>query len=130
MDVDHDNEQIMQALLLLDEATAKLRSIVGARVANGTTVVEIDEAFLDRRVKTIDFGNYTGRLHQLFDNAGSFEGPNCAWVPKRIETVRDLVSMTEEECLRVWNVGRKSVDRMKSVLAAHGLELGMLSDDR
>jgi hypothetical protein len=44
---------------------------------------------------------------------------------ERIATVRDLVSRTEADLLRVPNFGYKSVKEVKAVLKRKGLQLGM-----
>ncbi len=40
-----------------------------------------------------------------------------------INTVRDLVAMTEEELIRVRNLGRKSLEEVKQKLSDNELEL-------
>jgi DNA-directed RNA polymerase subunit alpha len=45
-----------------------------------------------------------------------------------IETVADLVQKTEEELLELKNMGQKSIDEIKALLAPLGLSLGMRID--
>ena len=42
-----------------------------------------------------------------------------------IERVGDLIQRTENDLLRTPNLGKKSLTEIKSVLAEHGLSLGM-----
>lgn len=42
---------------------------------------------------------------------------------EKIETIRELVHKTEEELLKIVNMGRKSVGEIKEALAALGLKL-------
>ena len=42
-----------------------------------------------------------------------------------ISYIGDLIQRTENELLKTPNLGRKSLNEIKEVLAAHGLTLGM-----
>lgn len=120
---DSDVEVIMQALQRLDEATVLLRSVINARHADGRSTVEVDEEFLDRPVLSVDFGvNYTPRLQQLF-RQGVKRWDGVTFVPVDIVTVRDLLSVTENQCRCVSGIGKRTVDRLQAVLAAHGVRL-------
>ena len=44
---------------------------------------------------------------------------------ENINNIGDLVRRTEVELLKTPNLGKKSLNEIKEVLAAHGLELGM-----
>ena len=120
------NETILLAMQRLDEATALLRSIMGARI-DQPEIVPVDEAFLEVSPLTVDFGYYTTRLHNVFRNGVGFHDASKHWeyVTKEIVTMRDVVSLREAHWLNVTNIGKGSVDRLKVVLAAHGLHLGM-----
>lgn len=48
---------------------------------------------------------------------------------ENIYYVGDLIKKTEQELLKTPNLGRKSLNEIKSVLAAHGLSLGMKLDN-
>ncbi|GLW60947.1 MAG: DNA-directed RNA polymerase subunit alpha [Hydrogenophilus thermoluteolus] len=48
---------------------------------------------------------------------------------ENIYYVGDLIQKTEQELLKTPNLGRKSLNEIKSVLAAHGLSLGMKLDN-
>jgi DNA-directed RNA polymerase subunit alpha len=48
---------------------------------------------------------------------------------ENIYFVGDLIQKTEQELLKTPNLGRKSLNEIKSVLAAHGLSLGMKLDN-
>ena len=113
-----DTEKIMEAMEHLDRASVLMRGLIGAKSVAGQTVVPRDEDFLDRSLHDIDFGVYTVRLRALWDQR-TYRGT------KKIETVRELCTMTENECLMADNIGHKCVDRVKVVLAAHGLRLGL-----
>jgi len=45
--------------------------------------------------------------------------------PNKIETVADLVSMTEEEMIKLKGFGKTSLKELKEILEGYGLELGM-----
>lgn len=47
---------------------------------------------------------------------------------REIRTFKDLVVFSEVELLKMRNVGRKSLQEIKEVLAEHGLQLGMHED--
>jgi hypothetical protein len=90
----------------------------------GNAEVPPDVAFLDTPLREIDFGRLiTNRVHTL--TCWRFKEDGTGMVAVRITTVRELVALTEAEILRAPNVGRATVDSIKSVLAAHGLHLGM-----
>jgi hypothetical protein len=81
-----------------------------------------DTTFLDTPVRDIDFGRLmNARVHHL--KCWHFEGGEIVDVP--VTTVRDLVMLTEAEILRSPNVGRTTLESIKTVLASHGLHLGM-----
>ncbi|TXH09491.1 MAG: DNA-directed RNA polymerase subunit alpha, partial [Gammaproteobacteria bacterium] len=42
----------------------------------------------------------------------------------RVETLSDLVSLTDRDLLRSPNLGRKSLTEIHQVLSTHGLSLG------
>ena len=48
---------------------------------------------------------------------------------ENINNIGDLVRRTEVELLKTPNLGKKSLNEIKEVLAAHGLELGMDLDN-
>ena len=123
--IQSDDDKIMEAMEYLDKATALMRSIVGERSVAGLTPPPIDEAFLNRPVRAVDFGDFTVRLRQLWKHAFIISEWGTR-ISRQIVTVRDLVSMKEHELLRVENIGQRGVDRIKVVLAAHGLHLGMI----
>ena len=123
MDDSHHDEVILKALEHLDAAMALLRAIVGSK--GGRPLVPVDEDFLNADLQSIDFGYYTSRVHHLARYATYYDHAKGKRVPKDLITVRDLVSLTELDCSRMDNVGRKTVDRIKVVLASHGLRLGM-----
>jgi hypothetical protein len=70
------------------------------------------EDFLQERINSIDF---CVRVKNAF----------CEY---EFVTVADLVNMTEQELLRVPNMGGKSVNKIKEVLAEHGLALSSDKD--
>ena len=47
----------------------------------------------------------------------------------RIETLEDLVQMTEQGLLKYKNFGRKSLGEIRKVLSDMGLQFGMVFDD-
>ena len=95
---------------------------VGARHVEVTK--PIDEAFLDLRFDSRSmsrklfgpgFGSRIRGLHRWDNN-----GHNA-----KVATMRELVRMREVELLREPNIGRRTVDVIRAVLAQHGLYLGM-----
>jgi hypothetical protein len=48
---------------------------------------------------------------------------------KELKTLRDLVSCSEGELLRIPNFGRKSMDQLKEVLTGCNLKLGMSDEE-
>ena len=52
---------------------------------------------------------------------------NCL-VSENVRTVSDLISMTECDLIKIPNMGRKSVNEIKEVLAAYGLSLKTNTD--
>jgi hypothetical protein len=96
------------------EAIAEIERLRG----NGK--VPPDVAFLDTSLREIDFGRLiNARVHYL----KCWRSGMAVAVP--VITIRDLVSLTEAEIMCVPNVGRATVESIKSMLAAHGLHLGM-----
>ncbi len=51
-------------------------------------------------------------------------------ISKEVETLRDLVSFTEDELLEAQNFGRKSMDELIDFLREHGLRLGTKIEKR
>ena len=101
------------------EAIAEIERLRG----NGKQPPDPDTAFLDTPLRDIDFGKLiSARVHHLtslrFKDNGGYE-----IVP--VTTVRDLVMLTEAQILRSPNIGCETLERIKIVLAAHGLHLGM-----
>ena len=79
------------------------------------TSISTSPLLVVKAISEVDFGGgYNGRARSL-EIAG-----------KPIRTIRDLVLVTEEEALRNYNCGRKTVNRIKEVLAEHGLRFGMI----
>lgn len=68
---------------------------------------------LDRPVETLDL---------------TVRAANCLKV-ENIHFIGDLVKRRETDLLKTPNLGRKSLAEIKSILAAHGLSLGMFIDD-
>ena len=69
------------------------------------------------------------RIERLLDTSVnemelSVRSSNCLLAAK-IETVRDLVSKTENQMLRYRNFGKKSLDEIKKLLSDLDLSLGM-----
>lgn len=87
-------------------------------------------AFLNKRVDQIDFGRRcTPRIRQacyhfedwVFDPETGKE--TCVTCP--VVTVADMVKLNEAEWLRIPNLGLRSLNAMRVVLAEHGLTFGM-----
>lgn len=54
----------------------------------------------------------------------SVRGHNCL-INANIKRIIDLVNLTEDECLKIKNFGRKSLNEVKESMKAFGLSLGM-----
>jgi DNA-directed RNA polymerase alpha subunit len=119
-------------LVAIDRLEEVVRLLAGI-VREHESVENVD--FLDRRIEDVDFGGSTTRIRNMFHNhnvdveskrtmaAGYNVTHNGQYFTSKIETVRDLVGLSEKDLLRCYNIGRLSVDRIKGVLAAHGLSL-------
>lgn len=77
--------------------------------------------FLDQRLDELDFGpGYGVRLQHAFKMG--------IWTIEKTVypvTVRDLVALYEYDIMRQVNLGRGSLNKIKEVLAPHGLHFGM-----
>jgi hypothetical protein len=115
---------LLAALDKLAEAISLLRESIRENGGDlpGEIIEPVDEPFLDRKIKTINFGGSTTRVHWMCENGWLVDGYS-RMQGKPVETVRDLIAFKESDLLRVSNVGRLTVDRVKTVLAAHGLKL-------
>jgi len=112
----------------MPDIVERLRAITREAIAEierlrGNKTQLPDTAFLDTPLRDIDFGKLiSARVQHLtrghLDDNGAF-----VYVP--VTTVRDLVMLTEAEILRSPNIGRTTVESIKTVLATHGLHLGM-----
>ena len=114
---DEDEEVIKRVLHLMTEAMAVLRVLVSERSNYEPSIGEIDEEFLGSRLNNLDFGGFDARMQNVFRNLN-------------LETVREVVAMDQAEWMRTPNFGRKSLLCLKSVLAEHGLRLGMFPNGR
>jgi hypothetical protein len=110
------NDDLLIAVLRhLKEATALLRVVIDERAP---LTARIDTAFLASDPRELDFGKfYTARMRQLFDKGGPGDGP--------IETVRDLIELSEAQVLRHPFIGHECLKRLKEALSARGLYFGM-----
>lgn len=85
-------------------------------------------SILDQRLDQLDFGpGYTVRLRNRFENFQklAFEGGHWEYRDAPLITVRDLIALSEADILRMPNIGRQSLLRLKAMLAPHGLHFGM-----
>jgi hypothetical protein len=120
----HHNELLLTVVERLSDATNLLRIILRERGATGAVrELPVDESFLDRRIVEIDFGLATTKLHWMCFSHFNSLSLNGDYRTTPITTVRDLISHSEDEMLRVYNVGRITTKRIRAVLAAHGLQL-------
>jgi hypothetical protein len=126
-------DKLLEAYAKLADAQAYIRHCIRLCGVADKNIIEpveeVDEAFLDFRLEDVDFGGSTTRLRNAFTNhnrdlaihgEGDFRC-NGGYFNHKIETVRDLVNFSERDLLAAYNIGRLSVNRMKTVLAAHGL---------
>jgi len=67
-------------------------------------------------------------LRTIDDLELTVRSANCLKA-EHIYFVGDLIQKTEQELLKTPNLGRKSLNEIKTVLAAHGLSLGMKLDN-
>jgi len=67
-------------------------------------------------------------LRPIDDLELTVRSANCLKA-EHIYFVGDLIQKTEQELLKTPNLGRKSLNEIKTVLAAHGLSLGMKLDN-
>ena len=74
---------------------------------------------LSRPVSELDL---CARIHNVFRGIPSSHNAKF----KKIETIRDLVSETEESLLKRKNIGIKSIKEIKAKLVSLDLELGMI----
>lgn len=130
---------LLMAMQKLIETTDLVREAVRLNTGTNHTTdwptepeVVVDEAFLDRKIEDVDFGGSTTRIRNMLHNHNVDVGKNSTsynvthngqWYTRKVETVRDLVALSEKDLLRCYNIGRLSVDRIKGVLSAHGLSL-------
>lgn len=66
-------------------------------------------AIIAEQISVYELGEFTTRTKNCFDNGN-------------IKTVADLISNTEKNMLQRRNFGRKELERVKSILAIHGLK--------
>jgi len=119
-----DDEAIKAAIKHLEDAAIMLRTVLHERGVSFHETRILDEGILSKRPgDVLDFGQqYNARIqHNLFDYGGKVQ--RGGHYP--IDTIGELVSMSERDILRLPNLGRSSLERLKAALAVHGLELGM-----
>jgi hypothetical protein len=113
-------KKISEALQLLQAALQATE----ARKIDGKPF-EIDFAFLDAPLEDVEWGyDHKRRLLNMFEDWNKFEtrsdNPD---VPRLLVTVRDLLTISEDELLATPRVGEQAIGRIRAVLAKHGLVL-------
>jgi hypothetical protein len=120
-----DEIERLRAILLEKDWHRAIGYVADYRRANARTVllaeisVPVDQAFLDKPLADVQFGKMVTRRARFIWRYDAKED----WV--MITTVRELVALTEQEIRRAPNVGKSTIKAIKSVLAEHGLHLGM-----
>jgi len=127
-----DEIEALHAMLMEPDWNVAQHEISIWRKARGIGVkhvevndVPIDEAFLDTPLDRKNARAVFGRGYGV-----RISHVRCCFNEKEGEydharTVRDLVRVEEIELMRTPNLGRRTVDIIKAVLAQHGLRLGM-----
>jgi hypothetical protein len=125
---------MIDVLRKLTEAIDLLRIVVAnnARAENELEPVSVDgdhynwtnTKFLDTYLDDIELGpGYTVRLRQMCKYSRFRINEMSA--PFQLQTVRDLVQLSEAQILREPNIGKACLQRYKAMLAPHGLHFGM-----
>jgi hypothetical protein len=119
-------EQAEELLAEIERLRTQLRAAQN-KLAGQTDATPVDSDFLDVEISDIDFGKgTTARVRFMCSNYQTYVDSDGLgrgnYTPSPIVTVRDLVARSEAELLREPNIGRLTLDRMKQVLAAHGLK--------
>jgi DNA-directed RNA polymerase alpha subunit len=117
-----DEIEALHAMLMEPDWNAAQQAIARWRKARGVgarpepeITAPLDEAFLDQRINDRALGR------GLFGPGYGVRASNIL----NVRTIRDLVRMEEFELRREPNVGQRTINIIKAVLAQHGLHLGM-----
>lgn len=121
---DEHSDLLLAAIVKLTEAMALLHEITRRR-EEARIDPFLDGQFSDSELSYIARIYSAVELHNKFleqGNEGLFSVGGKS-LNKRIKTVRDFIVISEVDLLRVPNIGRKSVNDVKAVLAANGVKL-------
>lgn len=121
----------LRAMVLHPDWNEVVRGIASYRRENAHKIAiaeldhPVDRAFLDRRIDSINWGKrHNHRVsHNIERWDWNADGNSFNRFP--LITVRELIAINEYKMLQCPNVGPRTVERIKSKLAEHGLYLGM-----
>jgi hypothetical protein len=114
--------RIAEALRLLERAM-----MIATLNAPEFKSVTLDFAFLNCPLDQVEWGfDYQKRLIKMFDSWNQYEASRENAAERRfLRTVRDLLTISEDELRRQPNVGTQMIARINAVLGKHGIRLNV-----
>lgn len=109
-------DAVREAAQILIEQFTKFTSFDETSIEESLEVSEENEKLMSYLSKSVD------------ELELSVRAANCLKAAN-IQTIRDLVSKTEQEMLKFKNFGRKSLNEIKAILSEMGLSFGMFRDE-
>lgn len=121
--------KIMRAVHLISEALRLLESaMITTTISAGVSdEAPLDFSFLDTKLIDVDWGfDHQKRLRKAFSNWNDHEAQYVEPDRRRtLITVRDLLTISEDELRAQPYVGRESINRINAVLGKHGMKLNV-----
>jgi hypothetical protein len=116
---------IAEALRLLESATTTAPT--DASDASTGVADKLDFSFLDTPLNKVDWGfDYQKRLSKAFDSWNTHENRFVEADSRRLLiTVKDLLSISEDELRAQPYVGRETIIRINVILGKHGMKLNV-----
>jgi hypothetical protein len=114
--------RVAEALRLLERAM-----MIATLDASEFKSVPLDFAFLECPLDQIDWGlDYAKRMRKILDSWNLHEAERVNAAERRfLRTVRDLLTISEDELRRQPSVGTQVIVRINAVLGKHGLRLNV-----
>jgi hypothetical protein len=118
---------IAEALRLLESATTTAPTDASTETTSTGVADKLDFSFLDTPLTQVDWGfDYQKRLSKAFDSWNTHENRFVEAGGRRLLfTVRDLLSISEDELRAQPYVGRETIIRINVILGKHGMKLNV-----